>query len=323
MSFVYPQFFWTMVLPLVLFTYFILTHQDRFAQVFDEKVLKRLLVADDALPLVIRNLLIIMAIFFMIVAMARPVFNHGHRTVSLEGLSAAVALDISGSMRSEDIYPNRLEFAKKKMVELLEWMPNDEISLVAFAHTAFVLAPFSSDSVTLSVLIEGIDDQYINMRSTNLTALGALSAKLLKSKEEKILILFSDGGGEQKELEAFSNMLKSNNITLYVVLIGTKEGAPVLEANGKALHQNGQIVISQRNDKLGEVALENNGVFVVADTGSSIIKNLVTAIKKHHQTKNRGEVSIHDREELFYYPLGVGLLLLLMGFSSIPRRKRG
>ena len=56
----------------------------------------------------------------MIVALARPVIEKGDKVVDVKGLSLLVGLDISGSMRSTDLYPNRLEFAKKKMFEFFE-----------------------------------------------------------------------------------------------------------------------------------------------------------------------------------------------------------
>ena len=322
MSFVNPQFFWAMVIPLAIFTYLILTHKDNFLQIFDEKVLERLSAGDDSLPLVIRNLVMILAIFLMIVAMARPVIDHGDKKVTLEGLSAVVALDISGSMRSTDIYPNRLEFAKKKIVALFEEMPTDEISVIAFAHSAFVLAPFSADKGTLTQIVEGVTDEYINMASTDFRALGDFAVELLEKKKPKILIVFSDGG-DKKELEEFADTITAKNITLYVVLVGTKEGAPVVDAKGKPVNdKQGKIAITQRNDELGKVALDSDGAFVIADTGDRSIKELVEIIKSHHKNKEQGEIVIHDREEYFYYPLGLGLLFLLIGFSSLPRRTR-
>jgi len=320
MSFVTPEFLWMMGIPLVIFTYFILTHKDRFLQIFDEKILARLTVGDDSLPLVIRNLLLIMALFLMIVALARPVIDNGDKVVQLEGLSVVVALDISGSMRSKDIYPNRLEFAKKKINQLLTEMPNDEVSLLAFAYSSFVVAPFSSDKETLKMLVDGVDEKYINMASTDFSALGDFSVEVLAKKKPKILIVFSDGG-EKKDIVKFAKTIKANNIALYVVLVGTKEGAPVIGEDKKPIMQNGKIVITQRNDDLGEVALQNNGAFIVAETGSSDIGELVETIKAQHQNREQGEVVIHDREEFFYYPLGFGLLFLLIGFGSLPRKK--
>lgn len=320
MSFVNPMFFWVMFIPLILFSYLILTHKDNFLQVFDEEVLKRLSVGDDSLPLVWRNLLLILSIFFMIVAMARPVIDHGDKVVQLEGLSAVVALDISGSMRSQDIYPNRLEFAKKKMMTLFDSMPTDELAILGFAHSTFAIAPFSSDKATLKQIVDGVSDEYINMASTDFRALANFSAELLKEKKTKILILFSDGG-DKKDIAEFREIIKDKNIALYVVLVGTKEGAPVLDDQGKPVNYQGKIAITQRNDALGDVAIENSGAFMIATTGDEGIKKLVSIIKSNHQNKEQGEVIIHDREEYFYYPIGLAIFFLFLGFISLPSRK--
>ncbi|CAA6817022.1 MAG: Unknown protein [uncultured Sulfurovum sp.] len=321
MTFVNPQLFFILILPILVFAFVILKHKGSVTQVFNEEVLKRLSVGDDSLPLVLRNMLMLIGIFFLLIALARPVVDNGEKVVQLEGLSAVVALDISGSMRAKDIYPNRLEFAKKKMLSLFKEMPTDELSVIAFAHSSFMLAPFSSDKGTLTQIVEGVTDEYINMSSTDFSALGTYVAELLEKKQPKILIVFSDGG-EKKDLEAFASTIKDEDISLYVVLVGTTAGSPVIGKDGKPLSHNGAIAITQRNDDLGEVALENGGAFIVANTGETGMKDLVATIKAQHQNKEQGEVTIHDREELFYYPLGLGLFLLLLGFSSLPSRSR-
>ena len=321
MTFVNSQLFFILILPLLVFAFVILRHKGSVTQVFNEEVLKRLSVGDDSLPMVLRNMLMLVGIFFLVIALARPVIDNGEKKVQLEGLSAVVALDISGSMRAKDIYPNRLEFAKTKMLSLFKEMPTDELSVIAFAHSSFMLAPFSSDKGTLKQIVEGVTDEYINMSSTDFSALGVYVAELLEKKEPKILIVFSDGG-EKKELEAFAETIKDEDIALYVVLVGTEEGSPVVDKDGKPLSHNGAIAITQRNNDLGEVALENGGAFVVANTGDTGVKDLVATIKAQHQDKEQGEVTIHDRDELFYYPLSLGLFLLLLGFSSLPSRAR-
>ncbi len=318
MSFLNPQLFYILIVPLLLFTFFILRHKDNITQLFSKEVLERLSVGDDSLPLVVRNGLMFVALLLMLIALARPIIDHGARTVEVRGLSAVVALDISGSMRAKDIYPNRLEFAKKKIVSLLEAMPNDEIALVAFAHLPFILAPFSSDKTTLEEIVDGVTDKYINMSSTNFRALGDYVTEILENKKPKILIVFSDGG-EKKEVERFAKIVKEQNISLYVVLVGTKAGSPVLDEKGKPLNYKGSIVITQRDDRLGEIAMQSGGAFIVAHAGSQDIENLVATIKAQHISKRSGEVTIYDREELFYYPLALALLLLLFSFSSLPK----
>jgi len=319
MTFMHPYLFWLMVVPFVIFAFLISTNKERLSRIFDEKVLRRLSASDESMPLMMRNVLLFFAIFLMIVALARPVVEKGDQTVEVKGLTLLSALDISGSMRSKDVYPNRLTFAKKKMDEFFEAMPSDDIGVVAFAHNPFVLAPFTSDKETLKMLVAGVDDSYINMGSTDFTALAQLASKLMKEKKPKILVLFTDGG-DKKAIEGFADVLKANGIDLYVVLVGTKKGAPVIDPQGKPMTlQDGTVAITQRNDALGLLAKENNGAYVVASNGKKDMQALANVIHSKYKAQEQGEVKIKQRVEYFYYPLALGLLFLLIGFSSLPR----
>ncbi|PHS41792.1 MAG: VWA domain-containing protein [Sulfurovum sp.] len=321
MSFVNPQFFLVMIVPFIILMFLISTNKERLSRIFDEKVLKRLSATDESMPLVVRNVLMFLAIFMMIVAMSRPVMEKGDKIVEVQGLTLLTALDISGSMRSTDVYPNRLEFAKKKMSTLFDAMPSDDIGVMAFAYSPFVLAPFSSDKETLKMMVEGVDDSYINMGSTDFSALGDLASSLLEEKKPKILLLFSDGGDEEA-IAGFAEILKANEIDLYVVLVGTEKGAPVIGEEGKPFTQkDGTIAITQRNDALGEIAKENGGAFVIAGSGKEDIEQLVSVIRSKYKNQQQGEVTVKERVEYFYYPLWLGLLFLLIAFSSLPRRR--
>ncbi|AKF24304.1 von Willebrand factor A [Sulfurovum lithotrophicum] len=321
MEFVNPYLFWILLVPFVLFAFLISTNKERLSRIFDEKVLTRLTASSEGMPLRLRNIIMFAAIFFMIVALARPVKELEDKVVKVQGLTLLTALDISGSMRSKDVYPNRLAFAKKKMNEFFDAMPSDEIGVVAFAYSPFVLAPFTSDKETLKMMVKGVDDSYINMGSTDFLALGELASSLLEKKNPKILVLFTDGGDE-KAIAGFADVLKANKIDLYVVLVGTEKGAPVIDENGKPIMQkDGTIAISQRNDTLGLLAKENGGAYVIAGPGKEDIENLAAVIKGKYKEQQQGEVRVKQRVEYFYYPLGLGLFLLLIGLSSFPRFK--
>lgn len=322
MSFLNPELFWILIIPLAIFAILISTNKDNLSRIFSDEVLKRLSAGDNSIPMSIRNLLLFVSIFLMIFAMARPIEDKGNKTVEVKGLSLLTAIDISGSMRSKDIYPNRLEFSKKKIISLFKAMPSDEISVIAFAHSSFILAPFSSDKETLEEIVKGVNDKYISMGSTDFSALGRLTGKVLEKKEPKILVVVSDGG-DKKALEGFSDIVKNENIRLYVILIGTEEGAPVLDKNGKPIIKlDGTIAISQRDDDLGEIAVNSGGAFVVATNGNEDIKKLVETIKTQNKNMQKSKVKIKDRIEYFYYPLSLSLLFLLLALSSLPDIKR-
>jgi len=320
MEFVNPYLFWIMIVPFVLFTLLISTNKEKLSRIFDEKVLARLSATNESMPLMVRNIMMLSAIFFMIVALARPVVEKGERVVAVRGVSAMASLEISGSMRSKDIYPNRLEFAKKKLIELLQAMPTDELSLTAFAHVSFMLAPFTSDKATLEQIVDGVNESYINMASTDFTALADLASKMLEKKSPKILIVVSDGG-DKHALEGFAEILEQNKITLYVVLVGTEQGAPVLNAKGKTIStKEGSIAISQLNRDLGDIAIKTGGTFVVAGNGKADMQHLVSTIRDKFNDKKQGEVKIKERIEFFIYPLLLSVILLLIGFGSIPKK---
>ncbi len=321
MSFVYVKLFWAMTIPFVLFAFLILTNKERLSRIFSDEVLRRLRVEDDALPPRVRKAVLLLAIFMMIVALARPVKEIGETTVKVEGLPVLVALDISGSMRSRDAYPNRLAFAKKKMMQFFDAMPTDEIGAIAFAYNAFVLAPFTADKESLKLLVDGVDDSYISMGSTDFDAMGRLAAERLKEKKPKILVLFTDGG-DKEAIAGLKRILKEEGIDLYVVLVGSSRGAPVLNANGKPMEYQGKIAITKRNDDLGKLAEALGGAYVVAGTGDKDMKSLATTIHAKYKAKVRDEVKVKQRIEYFYYPLAFGLLLLLIGLSSLPKPMR-
>ena len=321
MKFIYIEFFWFLI-PFFGLAFLLFRHQEKLSYIFDEVVLKRLSATNDGLPIKFRNMLLLGALLLFIVALARPVIEKGERKVAVEGLTMMVALDISGSMRSKDVYPNRLTFAKRKIVQLFDAMPSDEMGVMAFAYNSFVIAPFSTDKETLKMMVEGVDDGYVNLGSTDFSALAELASTLLEEKNPKILVLFSDGGDE-KALKGFKEILKESEIELYVVLVGSKKGAPVLDENGKPLRKSdGTIAITQRNDDLGKVAKEIGGAYVIASNGGEDIEQLAFIIKNHYKNQEQGEVTLKEKDELFLYPLGLGLFLLLLAFGSFPQRRR-
>ena len=306
-----------LLIPFILFALLVLTNKEGIERVFSKEVIERIRVEGSGLSNRARNTLLLGSIFMMIIAVGHPYISKGERDIELGGLEIVMALDISGSMRSEDLYPNRLEFAKEKSKELLDNLVEDEIMLLTFSDSVFLISPMTSDKETLKTVIDGITEEYLEGGS-NFQGLAEVLKNTLKEREQKIAIIVSDGG-EEKDLKSFKKIVLNEKIKLYVILIGTKEGAPILDKNKKAILKNDQVVMSHLNMELAEIAKESGGDYVVADYGDQDIEELAQKIEKNlifGKTKKR--LHIKDRVELFYYPLLLSLLLLLLALFSRP-----
>ena len=81
----------------------------------------------------------------MIIGMAGPTWKK--KEIPGQKIQAVVliALDLSKSMMTKDIQPNRIERAKFKINDFLDANPRARAGLIAFAGTAHPVLPFTSD----------------------------------------------------------------------------------------------------------------------------------------------------------------------------------
>jgi Ca-activated chloride channel family protein len=172
---------------------------------------------------------------FLVIALARPVTDKKEISTNMNLKKVALALDISRSMLAEDVYPNRLEFAKHKMNQFIDKF-NGEIAILGFSNSTFLISPYTTDKDTLKYLLNNINENYITSSGTDLQNL----INTAKKMGYKDLVVFTDGGDVKN--------LDTKGINLYALLIGTKQGAPIKLKNGSLLMHNGKVVIVKRDD---------------------------------------------------------------------------
>lgn len=107
--------------------------------------------------------LILGALMTTIAAAARPVMP---LPVPADRAAIVLALDVSGSMRSGDILPSRLEAAKAAAKDFVSTLPaRVRVGFVVFAGYAALLAPPGTDHERVMELIDGV-------RTARRTAIG-------------------------------------------------------------------------------------------------------------------------------------------------------
>jgi Ca-activated chloride channel family protein len=314
-SFLHPEFIYMMLPVLLVLFALLLTQSEVQEQFFSSRVLARLRVDTKRLSARVRNLFYFLMFLFIILALAAPVIERGEATVKAKGDLFFVALDISDSMRCEDVYPNRLELGKQKLLELLRQDSSDRIGLLAFAKSSYLVAPPTFDHDLLTFLLKPMTSTHISEQGTNILTLLKAADKLLAEEEEKKLLIISDGG-ESRDLSKEIAFAKERGIKVSVLGVGTDEGGVLYNVKGEQIKERGSQVISRFNAAFSALALESGGRFVRA--GSGDIKELLKSVGTKRSETEKKKIYFH----LFVLPIGLAMLMLLIATSSFHRGEK-
>ena len=319
MKFLHPEFFYYMLPPFVLFFALILTQKEAVGSYFSDEVMQKLRVATKGLTLKARNALFFLAGLFMIVALAEPVIVDGKIDVEQKSADILIGLDISNSMLANDLYPSRLEFAKKKAVEFIRLLKQDRVGVVAFAKGSYLVSPLSFDKEAVAYLLQNLDTSSITEQGTDFMTLLETVKKSSEHSKHKYLLLFTDGG-DKKKFSKEIDYAKENGITVFVIGTATKRGAPIKMKNGNFMKYHGKIVITKLNEHIADLALGSGGVFIKATNSDKDIKRMYEEMVHVIEKKTLRKKSIEKHIPLFYIPLGAAMLLVLIALASMTKR---
>lgn len=316
MKILYPEFIFLMLIPSFLLLYLVVTNKSFLERVFDENVLKKIKI-DRGLDKKTKIVFLFLALFLMILALSRPVIEKGEVEVEVKNF-VVIALDISKSMLADDVYPNRLKFAKKKIETFIKESKNLDISLIAFSKESFLVSPLSSDKETLLFLLNHLDTMSIDMQGTNFLSALNLANRLLRDEKNKTVIFFTDGGDKRdfsKEIE-FAN---KNALKVFIVAIGTKKGSLIPTQKGFLKDKNQNLVVTRVNENIKDLALKTGGEFIQATSGKEDIKKILKKLQSGKKNVEKNKIIL--TLELYTYILFVAFIFLFFTFFSLSSKK--
>jgi Ca-activated chloride channel family protein len=270
-------------------------------------------------PIVLRSI----AVALLIVALARPQSFSSGQNVMTEGIDVVIALDISGSMISEDFKPNRVEAAKNVAEKFIDGRPNDRIGLVVFSREAFTQCPITIDHGVLKNLLDKVEPGMIADGTAIGNGLADAVGRLKNGQaKSKVIILLTDGANNAGEIDPLTaaEIAKTYGIRVYTVCIGTGAEAPYpIQTPYGVRYQ--MIPFPVDENLLKNIAEITGGQAFVASNNRA----LEEIYKKIDQLeKTRIEVtSYRNAAEFFSGWLDAGLILLLLelGLSKTILRK--
>ncbi|MFH1842261.1 MAG: VWA domain-containing protein, partial [bacterium] len=276
-----------------------------------------------------RRFLLLMCLFWLIVALARPQWGAHEVTVKELGTDIVIALDISNSMLADDILPNRLERAKAELEAFLESLPRGRIGIVLYAGASFVQCPLTLDYGTALLFLrmaatDMISDQGTAIGSALATARELLHAGGGSGDAFQAIVLVTDGEDLEGEWEPELEFCRQDRIVVLPVGVGRETGGliPLPGVDGDFLKDD------QGNPIMTRLDLANLEKMAAA-TGGSVYRIGATGLA-HNRLQDAlsrlGERELEERrvsalEERFTWPLGLACACLLIQMLLRPRRR--
>jgi Ca-activated chloride channel family protein len=272
--------------------------------------------------------LIITAVTLAALALTRPRWGFEWREVKHKGVDVFVLLDVSKSMLTEDVRPNRLTQAKYAVQDLLDKLRGDRIGLVAFAGTAFVQCPLTVDYEAFRLTLQDAEPRIIPRGGT---AIGVAIHTALRAFEagegrDRAIVLITDGEETESDALGAADEAAKAGVKIYAIGVGTAEGEliPVRE-EGKPMEflkdREGKVVKSRLDEgTLRQLALKTGGIYVRSAAGDFGIDAIYEKGIAQLQRKEY-EARLQKRYfERFQWPLGLAFTLLIVESFVSDRR---
>lgn len=260
--------------------------------------------------------LVFSAIALFTVLLARPQFGTKPQVVKRSGVEVLIALDISNSMLSKDVQPNRLERSKRLISRMVDELENDKVGLIVFAGDAFTQLPITSDFISAKMFLESIHPSLITRQGTAIGAAVNLAVRSFTPQEGvgRSIIVITDGEDHESGAIEAVKAARDKGVQVNVIGIGTPEGAPIpIEGTNEFRKDNqGNVVVTRLNESMcQEIAKAGNGVYTRADNSNSAQRIITAEINK--LAKSDIETTVYtDYNEQFQAVAWIILLLLLV-----------
>ena len=311
-----PEFFWLLLLlPLMLLWYWYWNKKSQANVTFSTTIaFKKTKSWSDALYHLLFVLRMI-AIALIVVALARPqTHSENAKTKITDGIDIVMAIDVSASMLSQDLKPNRFEALKKVASQFVKDRSNDRIGLVIYAGESYTKTPVTTDK---SIILNALSEiTYGQIEDGTAIGMGLATAvnRLKESKaKSRVIILLTDGVNNTGFIDpqTAAELAAEYGIKVYTVGIGTNGMALspyALNADGSIIYRMQQVDIDEPLMK--KIAQVTKGRYFRA-TNNQKLQQIYDEINQMETTKIEEFKYTEVDEKFRWWVLVAGFLLLL------------
>jgi Ca-activated chloride channel homolog len=300
------------------------------AQFVSAKLLNRVAYSWSETRIRLKIIVWVIAWTLLVAGAAGPQVGTKTEEVKREGIDVILAIDVSTSMTCSDLAPSRLENAKHEMQQFVGGLKGDRVGIIAFAGSAIVHCPLTTDYGAAKLLIRILQPDLISEQGTALAdAIDAARTSFNNPDvKSRVLVIITDGEDhEEKAIEAATKAAEEG-VRIYTIGMGTPQGAPIPVKDKRGLDagfkrdKSGAIIVTKLNDLLLERIADAGGGKYLRGTQSAQELGAIWSDIASMEKKEFGKKQFTAFENRFQYFVLPALLLLLAEFF-ISERKGG
>jgi Ca-activated chloride channel family protein len=318
----YLWLLWAVVPVLLLFLYFQYWRSSRLAEFGNSSLLSQLTPDVSFNKRLIKFILLTLAYEFMIIGFANPQVGTKQEKVKRQGIDVFIAMDVSNSMLSEDVKPNRLMRAKNFVSNFIDELHNDRLGMIVFAGRAYMQMPLTVDYSAGRMYLKTINTSLIPTQGTNIAEAVNMAREnfVQEDNKHKALIIITDGeDNEGGTDEAIAEAVKQG-VKIFTIGVGTDNGGPIPVGSDFKRDESGNIVLSKMNQPmLRELAQKGNGRYFQLGSGKDEINAIFKELGRIN-TKDFEEVVFTDFNDQFQVCLIIAAILLFIEWMLSERK---
>ena len=252
------------------------------------------------------------ALTAMTIAVAGPTWSKQASPWFAETAPLIIAIEVSDSMRSNDLQPTRLDRARFKVMDLVAARTGSRTALIAYAGSAHIVVPPSTDAEVLQPFLESLDPAIMPTGGADVSKVLPLAKTLLGDQATVGTLLFVNDGfdsGDVAPLAEFAD--QPDSPALAALVVGTDEGGVALMPDGSPVMAagGGRLDTSVDTAMLKRVSSEAGVSVVRAGTGDADIRQLIRTIQSN--LRQADDPDARWRDQGWWFLLPAALLSLL------------
>ena len=312
-----PIYFWLLLLIPLLFLLRLVTWRKKRRQAKrfgDLAILAKLAPDVSKYRPTVKFWLQTAALAVLVLMLARPQMGTKISHEKRNGIEAIICLDISNSMKAEDVVPSRLDKSKMLVENMVDHFTNDKVGLVVFAGDAFVQLPITSDYVSAKMFLQNIDPSMIATQGTDIARAIQVSMHSFTQQDKvgRAIIVITDGEDHEGGAEQAAEEARKKGINVFILGVGSPKGAPIPDGQGGYMKDaSGQVVMSALNEGMcQQIAKAGSGTYIHVDNTSDAQDELNDALTKLQ--KGETDSVIYSEYDEQFQAFGIIVVLLLI-----------